>query len=119
MRLTMTSIKFKDKTQLWVRNTDWDKIFNDEVYTTKFCKNFKELIHNGISYDEFNDCINAAGKQTATASENKCEGWFWYSRETPRPIIVEKNHLLQSIKNTKGLTQELKREMEAELDRKQ
>ena len=107
----MTSIKFKNTSQIWTGGTDWDKIFNEKEYTTEFCKNFKEMIHNGITYDEFNECINAAGKQTATTREKKCEGWFWYSRETLRPIIAEKNCLLHSIKTTEGLSQEFKNQI--------
>ena len=101
----MTSIKFRNNSQFWTGDTNWDKIFNEGGYTDEFCKKFKEMIFNGITYDEFNECINAAGKKNATTAKKKCEDWFWYSRDILRPLIAEKNHLLHSIKNIKGITQ--------------
>ena len=106
-------------TQFWTGYTDWDKIFNEGGYTEEFRKKFKEMIFIGLTYNEFNECINAAVKQTVTTAKRKCEGWFWYSRNILRPLVAEKNHLLHSIKNTKGLTQEFRYQMEAELDRRQ
>ena len=72
----MTFIKFRNNSQFWTGDTDWDKIFNEGGYTEEFCKKFKEMIFNGITYDEFNACINDAGKQIATTAKKNVKIGF-------------------------------------------
>jgi hypothetical protein len=57
-----------------------------------------------MMYDKFCKAVVQAGWETATAVENKCEGWYTASKDILMPAIKEKNRLRHRLHNKHLLT---------------
>jgi hypothetical protein len=46
-----------------------------------------------MSYNNFSKAVVHAGRETAVATDHKCEGWYAGSKKILVPAIKEKNQL--------------------------
>ena len=56
-----------------------------------------------MSYNNFCEAVVCAGKETAIAIDQKCEGWFTASEDILAPVIQEKNHLRHRLHDSGSL----------------
>ena len=80
-KLAITSIKCKHNSVI-KGVTGWTNIVTDEGYAYLYCETLKSLVDESASYDNFNEYILKAGKQTAMIIKQKFEVWFQFIRET-------------------------------------
>ena len=80
IKLAITSIKFKGRA-ISRGTVNWEKILTGEYYLEVYNQNFKSMVTDDMSYDDFNGCIIKAGELTALIVKKKCEGWFQFNRD--------------------------------------
>eukprot|EP00956_Cyclotella_meneghiniana_P040928 scaffold209475_cov73-Cyclotella_meneghiniana.AAC.1 len=90
----LSSIKFKESTQLSKGVIDWHTIKNDESKRQIFNSILKEKTHNKhLNYTSFNEAILEAGFATATKPKYERKGWWENDRQNIQPLVTKKAEL--------------------------
>jgi hypothetical protein len=90
MTLNLTSIKYKPKASMHSEEIDWRAITEKDEQRKLYNKYLLKLTTKDMMYDNFCKAVVQAGWETATAVENKCEGWYTASEDLLTPAIKER-----------------------------
>ncbi len=69
---------------------DWHAITEKDEQWKLYNKYLLKLTTKDMAQDNFCKAVVQAGQETATAIENKCEGWYTASEDILTPAIKEK-----------------------------
>ncbi len=83
---------------------DWRAITKKDEQRKLNNKYLLELTTKDMMYDNFCKAVVQAGRETATAVEIKCEGWYTASKDILTPAMEEKNRLHHRLHNKHLLT---------------
>ena len=98
LKFCLTSIKYKDHSELSNGIIDWHAIRTDDSKRSQFNSLIKENLPPNPSYTAYNRAIMAAGYATATKSKDRRIGWFENDREALQPLINKKAEILHNIR---------------------
>ncbi len=83
---------------------DWCATTEKDEQQKLYNKYLLELTTKDMRYDKFCKAVVQAAQETATAIENKCEGWCTASKDILTPAIEEKNRLHHQLHDKHLLT---------------
>ena len=103
--LVLTSLKRTDSSTLHCGKTDWRKIATDQPTRQRYNDLLSEAIVNlnAMPYEDFNDAILKAGKETALIAGSRCEDWFQFNLVDLVPAIEGRNQLLHALRSSSDL----------------
>ena len=100
LKLSITSIKFKESTKLQEPKRDWRRIQYEEQANIKFSDLILSETTEETPANEFCEIIMKAAAETATTTETSVDGWFEFSKDTLVPLIGHRNKMLHAIKHS-------------------
>jgi hypothetical protein len=92
MALNLTSIKYKVKPSINCGDIDWRKICEEDEQRKLYNKYLMDFTSREMRYVHFCQGVIQAGKETARAIDQKCEGWYTASESILAPAIQEKTN---------------------------
>jgi len=104
MALNLTSIKYKANSSIKCGDTDWRKICEEDEQWKLYNKYLTKFTSRDMGYSDFCQGVIRAGKETALAIVQKCEGWYTASESILALAIQEKNQLRHRLHDRRNLS---------------
>ena len=98
LKFCLTSIKYKNSSELSNGVIDWHSIQNNEDLQSQFNAHIEESLPPNASYTEFTQAILKAGYSTATKPKYRRVGWFEDDCEALQPLVTKKTELIHKIR---------------------